>query len=344
MPNEVFDQHWLPVVFMILMGIALLLYVCLDGFDLGIGILMRRGNDEEKDQMLATIAPFWDANETWLVLGIGLLLVAFPIAHGIILGELYLPIAIMLIGLILRGVAFDFRVKVHAKYKALWNRLFYTGSLVSSLAQGYMLGMFIMGFDVNLVTFLFSSVIAVCFCAAYCFIGASWLIIKASGDLHKRAIGWARVTMRLTALGIVIISLITPLASSRIYDKWFSMPELILLIPIPLLTAATFLGLEIFFRQFHLVSERYHNVPFIGAIIIMVMSFHGLAYSFYPYIVPEQLTIWEAASSIDSLKIIFIGTVIVLPTIFAYTIFAHRVFSGKISDISYEIEKPPEET
>ena len=180
-----FDEA-LPVIFMVLMGISMLVYVISDGYDLGVGMLMHRATPAEKDVMIASIGPFWDANETWLVLGVGILLVAFPKAHGLVLTELYLPVMLMLIGLILRGVAFDFRVKAKAARKPMWDRLFFAGSTLASATQGWMLGRYISGFGEGWNYPLFAAAIAVALPMAYVLLGATWLIMKTDGELQER--------------------------------------------------------------------------------------------------------------------------------------------------------------
>jgi cytochrome d ubiquinol oxidase subunit II len=192
-PDLTTSAGWLPLAFMLIMGLAILAYVILDGFDLGVGLLLQLGHgDDQKDTMIASIGPFWDANETWLVLGIGILLVAFPLAHGIVLGALYLPVALMLVGLTLRGVAFDFRVKARDEHKATWDRAFFAGSLLASLAQGYMLGRVVTGFTETLWSYLFACLIALGMASGFSLLGATWLIIKTTGDLQRRAITWAK--------------------------------------------------------------------------------------------------------------------------------------------------------
>jgi cytochrome d ubiquinol oxidase subunit II len=327
--------HWLAFAFAFLMGLSILLYVILDGYDLGVGILLRGATDDEKDKMIASIGPFWDANETWLVLGVGILLVAFPIAHGTILTALYLPTAIMLIALILRGVSFDFRAKVLASHKHMWDTSFFIGSLLAALAQGYMLGLYIMGFEHSIASHLFGLLAGVCVAAGYSFIGASWLIMKTDGELQKKAVRWARVSLWLTAAGIGLVSLATPLVNARIFDKWFSIPNIVLLAPIPIITGIVILLTDYTLRKLPLPQDRFAWVPFAGAVSIFVLCFHGLAYSFYPYIVPEKMTIYGAAAAPESLMIIFVGAMVVLPCIIGYTIFAYRVFWGKVQDLRY---------
>jgi cytochrome d ubiquinol oxidase subunit II len=269
------------------------------------------------------------------VLGVGILLVAFPIAHGTILTALYLPTAIMLIALILRGVSFDFRAKVLASRKHLWDKSFFTGSLMAALAQGYMLGLYIMGFEHSLASHLFGMLAGVCVAAGYSFIGAGWLIMKTDGALQKKAVRWARISLWLTAVGIGLVSLATPLVNERIFDKWFSIPNIVLLAPIPIITGVVILLVDYTLRKLPMPQDRLAWVPFAGAVATFVLCFHGLAYSFYPYIVPEKMTIFGAAAAPESLMIIFVGAMVVLPCIIGYTIFAYRVFWGKVQDLRY---------
>ena len=326
----------LPLIFAGLMGVAILVYVILDGFDLGIGILFFLGEDAEKDVMVAAIGPFWDANETWLVLAVGLLLVAFPAAHGIILTALYIPVFVLLLGLILRGVAFDFRAKVPTGRKQRWNRIFFAGSLIASLAQGYMLGVYVLGLETGLAAMAFGAIVALCLAAAYVAMGAAWLIYKTESALQKKAVRWLRSALVLTVLGMAAVSLATPLTSPRIFDKWFVLPDMIYLSPLPVLSGVLFLVL---WRQtFHLpkANDRHALLPFLILAAIFALGFTGLAWSFYPFVVPEKLTIWQAASATESLAIILAGTAVVLPVIAIYSFYAYRVFGGKAADLRYD--------
>jgi cytochrome d ubiquinol oxidase subunit II len=323
---------WLPLAFAALMGLSMLIYAVLDGYDLGVGVMMPAATDAEKNRMIASIGPFWDANETWLVLGVGILLVAFPLAHGVILTSLYLPVAFMLIGLILRGVAFDFRAKAKIDHKQRWNNIFFGGSLLAALSQGFMLGNYILGFDKSPAALAFSLLVALCVVAGYCLIGASWLILKTDGDLQKKAVVWARRALFGTAAGAGLVSIATPLVSRRIFEKWFSFPEILALAPIPAVTITLMIALYMFLKPLPAADDRYCAAPFMLTVGIFVLCFHGLAYSFYPYIVPDRLTIAETASSPEALIIMLVGALIVLPCLIGYTIFAYRVFSGKASD------------
>jgi cytochrome d ubiquinol oxidase subunit II len=319
----------LPLIFTGLMGAAILAYVILDGYDLGVGMLMPAADPKEQEVMVASIGPFWDANETWLVLGIGLLLVAFPAAHGLILGALYLPVAAMLVGLMLRGVGFELRVKAQGWQRDLWNWLFWAGSFLASFAQGLMLGRYITGFAPGLGYWLFSLVVAGGVCGGYVLLGATWLVMKSEGELQKKAIAWARWGLMWVALGIALVSLGTPLASETVRAKWFSFPLIVFLSPLPILTL-----LSGFFVYKNLGKS--HWKPFAGAVAIYVLAFAGLAYSLFPYVVMDRMTIWEAAAHPSSLEFVLAGAAVVLPVIIGYTIYVYRVFRGKAKAGLYE--------
>lgn len=330
------NGQWLPLTFMVLMGIAMLIYVVLDGYDLGVGMLMSRATPEERDVMIASIGPFWDANETWLVLGVGILLVAFPLAHGIILTALYLPVALMLGGLILRGVAFDFRAKAKDQHKRAWNRAFIGGSAAATFAQGYMLASYIVGFEHTLATAAFGALAGVCLMAGYSLMGAAWLILKTEGALQVKAVHWARRALWGTVLGMALVSIATPLVSARVFEKWFALPQFLFLLPIPAATGLLILLLDYHLRKLPRAKDHYCWVPFAGGAGLFVLGFLGLAYSFYPYIVPDKLTVWDAASAPESLMIILVGVAVVLPCILAYTAFAYHVFRGKVNELRYD--------
>ncbi|WP_180682926.1 cytochrome d ubiquinol oxidase subunit II [Tepidicella baoligensis] len=327
--------EFLPLFFMAIMGLALLAYVVLDGYDLGVGLLLPLGNDAQKDTMIASIGPFWDANETWLVLGIGVLLVAFPKAHGVVLQALYLPVAVMLIGLILRGVAFDFRVKAPLRYKPFWNRAFFGGSLLASAAQGWMLGSYITGFDQSALGWAFSLCIALTLPAAYVMLGAGWLIMKTDGALRDHAVTWARRALWPMAGTLFAISLATPLISDQVWDKWFSVPELFMLLPVPLMSVLALVAIHWVTGRASVVQAGYGWLVFANTVLIFVLAFFGLAYSLYPYVVIGQMTVYEAAAATPSLVVIFAGVALTVPVIVAYTVFMYRVFWGKARTLSY---------
>lgn len=330
-----FDHDWLPVAFVILMGIAFLVYAILDGYDLGVGVLLPKNDQAQRDTMINSIGPFWDANETWLVLAVGLLLIAFPKAHSIVLQAMYLPVSIMLIGLIIRGVAFDFRIKGPQKDKHKWDVAFKIGSLIATLSQGYMLGRYVVAFDSSIASYLFAVLSAVCVTAGYCFIGSCWLVLKTTGRLQKKAANWGKISTVLMAIGVTTVSVSNLLISPEIADRWLGFPQLLIFIPLPILLLVLFSSVYIYFDQVPHKNDFGCWYPMIAAIAIFCLCFFGLAYSYFPYVVFGQLTIWQAASARESLMFIFYGAVIVLPAIALYTIFTYRVFRGKADELKY---------
>lgn len=336
LPDFTNPADWLPWAFASLMGFSILIYVILDGFDLGVGLLFPFAAPEDQDKMIGSIGPFWDANETWLVLAVGMLLVAFPQAHGMILSTLYLPVFVMLIGLILRGVAFEFRAKARDHHKLLWNRAFFVGSLMTALAQGFMLGLYIMGLEQTLATYAFATLTAVFLAVGYSFIGSAWLIHKTEGALQLRAVQWGRESLWGVILGIGAVSLATPLVSDRILDKWLRLPEIIYLAPLPLLSVGLIVMLWVMLRRMPFAGDRYSWLPFATATSLFALAYIGMAYSFYPYVVPEQLTIYEAAAAPESLMIILIGACIVVPVIAGYSVLAYVIFRGKATELRYD--------
>jgi cytochrome bd ubiquinol oxidase subunit II len=316
------EETVLPLVFTALMGAAILAYVVLDGYDLGVGMLMPAAERDEQEIMVNSIGPFWDANETWLVLGIGLLLVAFPLAHGEVLGALYLPVAAMLVGLMVRGTAFEFRIKALGWHRELWNWLFWAGSFLASFAQGLMLGRYITGFSPGLAAWLFALVVAGGVCGGYVLLGATWLVMKTEGALQQKAIAWARWGLGWVALGVALVSIATPLASETVRQKWFSYPNFVFLSILPISTIAAGIWTWVSLGKSDLK-------PFAGAVAIYFLAFAGLAYSLFPYLVMDRITIWDAAAHPSALKFVLVGTLVVAPFIVGYTWYVYRVFAGK---------------
>ena len=326
----------LPLIFAVLMGVAILAYVVLDGFDLGVGMLVPGGDAAEQNRMVNSIGPFWDANETWLVLGIGILLVAFPVAHGVVLQALYLPVVAMLVGLMLRGVAFEFRMKAIGWHRELWNWLFWFGSFLASFAQGVMLGRYITGFEPGFGYFLFALVVGASLCGGYVLLGATWLILKTEGDLQRKSLAWARWGLLWVALGVALVSLATPLVSETVRDKWFNFPTTLWLMVLP----AGTLGAGLRLWQTTLKIGRGERVPewspFAYAVAIFALAFLGLGYSLFPYVVIDRITIWQAAAHPSSLTVTLWGAAIVLPFIIGYSALSYRIFRGKARDTLYE--------
>jgi cytochrome bd ubiquinol oxidase subunit II len=325
---------WLPHVFAAVMGLALLLYVILDGYDLGVGLLLPFATDAEKNQMISSIGPFWDANETWIVLGVGVLLIAFPAAHGIILTSLYLPATLMLMGLVLRGIAFDFRVKAGSDQKPMWNAVFSIGSLVTAACQGWMLGSYITGLDPSPLNLLFSLLAALALPTLYVMLGAIWLMCRTTAPLSNRARHWARRGFLPLGVAMLVVSVATPIISDTIAARWFSLPEIIGLAPVPVVSAMCygFIGLVLFGQ-----ARCAPQLLFIAMIMICLLSALGLAYSLYPDIIIGRMSITQAAASTATLRFTLWGVLLTLPLILGYTIFVYRIFSGKVpANSSYD--------
>jgi len=329
------EAYWLPIIFAGLMALSVFVYAILDGYDLGVGILLPTDAHRETDRdiMIASIGPFWDANETWLVLAIGIMLIAFPAAHSLVFFHLYLPTAVMLIGLILRGVAFDFRAKAAVDHKLLWDRCFKIGSLITALAQGYMLGQFVMGFASGVAAVGFSLLSAACVTAAYSYIGGCWLILKTEGALQHAAIHRTRKLGWITAFGVVVVCIVNPLVNPDIFARWFEGASTLALWLIPIVCFAAFIYNDRLLSS-HTVTQR-SWLPILIVIAIFMACAAAFCTSFYPNIVPGELDIWEAASAPESLRFILIGTAIVFPVILGYTAFAYWIFRGKATGLRY---------
>lgn len=328
---------WLPYAFALLLGGSFLLYAILDGYDLGVGMLSAFVPEEERNRMIASIGPFWDANETWLVFGVGLLLVAFPPAHGLVLTTLYLPVTMMILALIFRGVSFDFRRKVPPERRAFWDRAFFAGSLGVALTQGYMVGRFVTGFQSSWAAEAFAVSFGLLVVAGYVLMGASWLIMKTDGPLQLRAIRWTRVAIWTMVLGAILSSLAAVFTDTRIYERMFGFPEVLLLLAMPLVSLALTALMHFLCGALPLPGDRLAWMPFAIAITVFVLGFVGLVYSFYPDIVPGHLRVTDAAAAPESLWIIFVGAVVVLPFLALYTAASYYIFRGKAAaDLSYD--------
>ncbi|GLR71295.1 cytochrome d ubiquinol oxidase subunit II [Agaribacter marinus] len=330
-----FSHHQLALIFAALTALSILLYAILDGYDLGVGICLPLNNEAWRDTSIASIGPFWDANETWLVLAVGLLLVAFPSAHSAILKALYLPATLLLIALIMRGVAFDFRAKVKPEHKFRWDITFKAGSILAAFSQGFMLGIYIMGLEYTLWSTLFAGFSGICVSAAYALIGNTWLILKTSGDLQLHAIKRSKQAGVFCFVGILSVCLINPLVNANAFEVWTQGPFVYLYAAIPLLCFAMFALGYLVLRRLPLEKDEGAWLPFLMTAIIFMTCFVGLALSFYPYVVPNALTIYEAASAESSLNIIFFGAIVVVPIIAAYTAVAYYAFRGKADALRY---------
>lgn len=330
----------LPLIWGGIIAIAVFMYVLLDGFDLGVGILFPFApTDTCRDKMMNSIAPFWDGNETWLILGGGGLLAAFPLAYSIIMPAMYLPIIFMLIGLIFRGVAFEFRFKAHGSTRRFWDYIFHFGSMTATFAQGIILGSFIQGLKVEGRIFTggafdwltpFSLTVGVALLCGYVLLGATWLIMKTDEEVHMWAREIALYIIFYVLVFMGLVSLWVPFLSEYILQRWFSWPNFILLAPIPLASIAIMLLLV---RSIY--SKNGDSKPFILTVALFSLCYGGLIISLWPWVIPMHFTIWEAAASPESLSLMLLGVGLILPIILFYTGYCYYVFRGKVTSKGY---------
>ncbi|AMK32989.1 cytochrome d ubiquinol oxidase subunit II [Pseudomonas mosselii] len=325
----------LPLIWAVIIIFGVMMYVVMDGFDLGIGMLFPFVKDEhDRDVMMNTVAPVWDGNETWLVLGGAALFGAFPLAYSVVLEALYLPLILMLVGLIFRGVAFEFRFKARANKRHIWDKAFIWGSLVATFFQGVALGAFIEGFKVVDRKFVggtldwltpFTLFSGLGLIVAYSLLGCTWLIMKTEGPLQKQMHDIARPLALVLLAVIGVVSLWTPIAYPQIAERWFSMPNLIWFMPVPILVLVTFYGL------LRAVARDAHYTPFLLTLVLIFLGYSGLGISLWPNIIPPSISIWDAAAPPQSQGFMLVGTLFILPFILGYTYWSYYVFRGKVT-------------
>jgi cytochrome d ubiquinol oxidase subunit II len=324
--------HSLVPIWTVILGLGVFIYVALDGFDLGVGILHGLAPAADRETMMNSIGPFWDGNETWLILGSVGLLAAFPVAFAIIIPAVYFPILIMLLALVFRGVAFEFRFR-NRHLRGFWDAAFSLGSVVATFSQGMVLGSFIQGFKVEGRVFAGSSVdfatpfaflTGTALLFGYALLGAGWLVMKTDGPLQS----WSRRAGRVCLVGVLCsiaaVSIWTPLASVAIAARWFVWPNVVLLLPLPLGTAA------LAAYAWHAFGRDTDLHPFLASIGLFALSFIGVAVSLWPMIVPGHFTLWQAASPESTQAFLLVGTLVLLPVVLFYTAWSYWVFRGKV--------------
>lgn len=327
-------ESYLPVIWAGLIGTAVAMYVILDGFDLGIGILFPFSRSEsERDLMMRSIAPFWDGNETWLVLGGAGLFVAFPKAYAVIMPAFYLPVIVMLLALVFRGVAFEFRTV--ARSKKAWNAAFIAGSVTAAFAQGVILGSLVQGVAVSNDAYAggtfdwatpFAFMCGLALVAGYGLLGATWLAMKTEGPVADRARVQSKQFLLAVLAFMAVVSLWTPLSEPRIAARWFSLPNFYFLWPVPAVTALTA------YAAWRWIGQRRDAPPFLAAIALFLLGYLGLVISNFPYLVPPTLTVWDTAAAASSQIFMLIGTLVLLPIILGYTVMIYWLFRGKIRE------------
>jgi len=324
----------LPAIWAVIIGFGLMMYVVMDGFDLGIGILSPFVPDRaDRDTMVNTVAPVWDGNETWLAFGGAALFAAFPLAYSVLLSALYMPLVLMLAGLIWRGVAFEFRFKAEKAHRAFWDKAFAWGSYIASISQGVALGAYIDGFDVRSGAFQggalhwltpFSVFTGLGVVVSYALLGATWLVMKTEGPLQSRMIALARPITAVLLAMIGVVSVWTPLTHPGIAARWYTMPNLLFFPPVPILTVATAGAIA------WTLHRKMDTAPFLLALVLLFLGYTGLGISLWPNIIPPAITIREAAAPAESMGFTLVGALFVIPFILIYTAWSYYVFRGKV--------------
>jgi cytochrome d ubiquinol oxidase subunit II len=327
-------EWYLPLIWSAIIALAVVMYVVMDGFDLGIGLLFPfSANESERDQMMRSIAPFWDGNETWLVLGGAGLFVVFPGAYAVIMPALYIPVIVMLVSLVFRGVAFEFRTVSRSKIG--WSIAFSIGSALAAFAQGVILGNLIEGVTVKDNAFAggpfdwakpFPALCGVAVMTGYALLGATWLTMKTEGPVARRAREQAKPLLVAVLLFMAAVSVWTPLTEPRIADRWFSIPNIFFLWPVPALTILTA------FFAWRWLARGAEVLPFLAAIMLFLFGYLGLVISIFPYIVPPMLTVWDTAAVAASQVFMLIGTLLLLPIILGYFVMVYWLFRGKVQE------------
>jgi cytochrome bd ubiquinol oxidase subunit II len=327
-------EWYLPLIWAAVIGTAVAMYVVLDGFDLGIGSLFAFArNESERDVMSRSIGPYWDGNETWLVLGGAGLFVAFPRAYAVIMPAFYLPVIVMLVALVFRGIAFEFRHVSDGKTG--WNVAFAAGSTIAGFAQGVILGGLIQGVAVKDGGYaggpfdwatLFALLCGLALVAGYGLLGATWLLLKTEGAIAERARAQAKLLLLAVLIFMGAVSLWTPFAEPRIAQRWFSLPNFYFLWPVPAVTALVAISC------WRWIEKGYDTPPFLAAIALFLLGYLGLVISNFPYLVPPSLTVWDTAAAPASQIFMLLGTLLLLPMILGYTGFVYWLFRGKVRE------------
>ncbi|OZI67183.1 cytochrome d ubiquinol oxidase subunit II [Bordetella genomosp. 11] len=322
-------SFWMPLVFMGMLFVLVVAGTVLDGFDLGVGILLQLAPTEDRGRMMALLSPWRDANEFWLLLGIGLFAAAFPFAWGNVLGQLYAPLTLMVLGVVLRSVSYEFRLRARTESKPRWVTAFWIGSLMTAFGQGMALGRIATGYQNTAGYHGFSLFVGLCAVAAYVLLGASWLTMRVDGDLQRRAVQWARHAIRWTAAGMVAIAVTLGLANAGIFYKWSNLSHLGLAVAVWVAMLLGFVGTEMVLMRLPRHAERFSWVPFVACVGLFLLMLTGLAYSMFPFLILDDMTLWDGAASLGSMRLVLSGAIVAIPLILVFNILAYRSLFGK---------------
>ncbi len=321
---------WMPLLLMGMLFALILGGALFDGFDIGVGLLLRAAPLSHRAQMMVVLSPWRDANEFWLLLAVGLFMSAFPLGWGAVLAHLFVPVMIVLVGVMLRSVAFEFRIRAAIEQRMRWMNFFWLGSILTAFGHGMLLANIVMGYQQDLPSLWFSVFIGICAVAAYALLGATWLVMRVQGALQMLALGWARHAIRWSAAGMVAVSIALGLANPAIFYKWSSKTSLVLAAPVWFLMLACFVGADMLLA--HVLRPKYRSLswlPFVLCLVIFVCMLSGLTYSMFPFVILDNMTLWDAASSISSLRLVLAATVIAVPVMVIFNLIGYRTLFGR---------------
>ncbi len=320
---------WMPLVFMGLLFLLIAGGIVLDGFDLGVGMLLPLAPADQRGRMMTLLSPWRDANEFWPLLGIGLFASAFPLAWGVIFGKLYGPLALMALGLVLRSVSFEFRIRARAELKPRWIFGFWLGSVATAFGQGMILGRIATGYQTDAGYGWFAVLMGLCAVAAYVLLGAAWLVMRVEGDLQRRAARWGRHAIRWTAVGMVATAVMLGLANAGIFYKWSNPGGLAVAVVVWALMLLCFSSVEMLLARVPGRGELNSRLPFVLCVVLYLLMLAGLAYSLFPYLILDDMTLWDGTASIGSMRLVLAGAVIGVPVVLIFNLLAYRSVFGK---------------
>jgi len=321
---------WMPLLMMALLFVLIVGAVLFDGFDIGVGVLVLLAPRQSRSQLMVVLSPTRDANGFWLLLAIGLFLTAFPMAWGAVLGELYIPMSLIMIGVMLRSVSFEFRIRAASDKRERWMTLFWLGSGLTALGHGALMSQLVLGTNQDAPALWFTGFIALCAVAGYGLLGACWLVMRLHGKLQLFAAHWARHAIRWAAAGMVAVSIALGLANPAIFYKWSSATNLVMAAPVWLLMLVCFVGIDMSLSR--VVQPRYRNLvwlPFTLCLILFCAMLSGLTYSMFPFVILDHLTLWDAAAAQGSLQLVLAATVVILPIMVIFNLMAYRGLFGR---------------
>lgn len=328
--NVLQPVFWMPLLMMGMLSVLIVGGAVFDGFDIGVGVLLRMAPDAERPSMMVALSPWRDANEFWLLLSVGLFMAAFPLAWSAVLAQLFVPVMVTALGVMLRSVSFEFRIRASTEQRPVWINRFWFGSVLTAMGHGMLLANIVTGYQQDTPSIWFSVFIGICAVAAYALLGASWLVMRVQGGLHTMAIGWAHHAIRWTAAGMVAVSVALGLANPAIFYKWSNTTSLMLAAPVWFLMLGCFVGIDMVLNR--LSRPKYYAlswIPFSLCLILFVCMFGGLAYSMFPFVILDNMTLWDAAASESSLRLILAATVVATPVVIIFNLMSYRSLFGR---------------